>query len=183
MLQDIEKVLISKEQIAKKVAELGEKISKDYNGLNPVLISILKGSSIFFADLMRQIKIPLEIDFLAVSSYGSSASTTGEVKLIKDLDASIDGRHVIIVEDIVDTGLTLNFIKEMLLIRNARSVKVCTLLDKSSRREKEIAIDYTGFEVENHFLVGYGLDYAEKYRNLPDVCILKIGILNKDFFA
>lgn len=183
MLNDIEKVLISKEQITKKVEELGKKISSDYEGLNPVLVSILKGSSIFFADLIRQIKIPLEIDFLAVSSYGSSVNTSGEVKVVKDLDESIDGRHVIIVEDIVDTGLTLNFIKEMFARRNALSVKVCALLNKSSRREIQVNLDYFGFEIGNHFLVGYGLDYAEKYRNLPDVCILKTGTLNKDFFA
>lgn len=183
MLNDIEKILITKEQIAKKVAELGAQISADYEGLNPVLISILKGSSIFFADLIRQIKIPLQIDFLAVSSYGSSTSTTGEVKLVKDLDKSIDGRHVIIIEDIVDTGLTLNFIKEMFNRRNALSVKICSLLNKPSRREIDINIDYCGFEMGNHFLVGYGLDYAENYRNLPDICIMKTGTLNKDFFV
>lgn len=173
MINDIVKVLISKEEITKKVNELGALISKDYKGKNPLLICILKGSCIFFADLVRAVKIPLEIDFLAVSSYGASATTTGEVKVVKDLDKSIDGRHVIIVEDIVDTGLTLNFIKQMLMRRNTLSTKICTLLDKPSRRKLQISPDYTGFEVENHFLVGYGLDYAEKYRNLPDVCILK----------
>ena len=183
MLEDIEKVLISKEQIAKKVAELGAKISEDYAGINPVFIGILKGSVVFFADLIRQIEIPLEIDFLAVSSYGSSTNTTGEVKLIKDLDKSIDGRHVIIVEDIVDTGLTLNFIREMLLMRKPLSVRSCALLDKPSSRKIEIDLDYFGFTVGNHFVVGYGLDYAERYRNLQDICVLKTETLVKDFFV
>lgn len=173
MINDISKVLIAKEEIAKKVSELGNQISKDYESKNPVLICILKGSCVFFADLIRAVNIPVEIDFLAVSSYGASAATTGEVKVVKDLDKSIDGRHVIIVEDIVDTGLTLNFIKQMLTRRNTLSAKICTLLDKPYRRKLEIAPDYLGFEVENHFLVGYGLDYAEKYRNIPDICILK----------
>ena len=175
----MQKTLLTKEQIANRVAVLGQKISKDYENKNPVLICILKGSCVFFADLIRNIKIPLEVDFLAVSSYGQSTSSSGEVKVVKDLDKSIDGRHVLIIEDIVDSGLTLSFIKQMLTRRNTKSAKICTLLDKPSRRNVSITPDYIGFEVGNHFLVGYGLDYAQMYRNLPEICILKPEIYNK----
>jgi len=173
MQSDIRKVLITKATIEKKVEELGKTISADYEGLNPLIVCILKGAAVFFADLIRQISLPVEVDFLAVSSYGASTLASGAVKLLKDLDKSIENRHILLVEDIVDTGLTLNYITNMLTGRRAASVKTCVLLDKPSHRKVEFKTDYNGFVVENYFLVGYGMDYNERYRNLQDICILK----------
>ena len=173
MKQDLERILIPAEQIAEKVRELGAAITRDYRDKNPLLICILKGSTIFFADLVRHIDAHVELDFMATSSYGNGASTSGEVRVTKDLDRSVEGREVLIVEDIIDSGLTLNYLKHMLERRHAASVKIVTLLDKPARRKVEIKGDYTGFEIENYFVVGYGLDYAEKYRNLPYVGVLK----------
>lgn len=173
MIDDIKEVLITEEQIRQKVAELGGRISRDYAGKNLLLVSILKGSVLFMADLMRQITIPLRIDFMSVSSYGSGVKTSGVVKIIKDLDIPLEGFDVLIVEDILDSGLTLSYLTEILRSRGPRSIKICTLLDKPDRRKAQVSPDYVGFVIPDEFVVGYGLDYAEKYRNLPFVGILK----------
>jgi len=159
--------LISEEEIKNKVKEIANQIKEDYKGRNPLLVGILKGSFIFLADLIRNLDMELEVDFLAVSSYGKSTKTSGVVKILKDLNQPIENRDVILVEDIVDSGLTLKYLKEMLIGRNPRSLKICVLLDKKERREVDVELDYIGFEVPDYFLVGYGLDFAEKYRNLP----------------
>jgi len=172
MREDIEEILISREVIKKKVRELGERISKDYEGKELVLVGVLKGGFMFLADLMREITIPVDMDFISVSSYGNSTKTSGVVRLIKDIDINITNKHVLIVEDLVDTGLTLKHLKELFSTRKPLSVKICTALDKPSRRKVEIEIDYAGIEIPDKFVVGYGLDYAGKYRNLPDVCTL-----------
>lgn len=173
MKEDLLKVLITEEQIQERVKELGAKITEDYKGKNPVLISILKGSVAFMADLMREIDTLCEIDFMAVSSYGSGSKTSGVVKIIKDLDAEIEGRPVLIVEDILDSGMTLNYISDILRSRNPQSIELCTLLDKPERREIPVHVKYTGFVVPDEFVVGYGLDFDEKYRNLPYIGVLK----------
>jgi len=168
----VKKVLINKEKIRGKVKEIGKLISEDYKNRNLMLIGVLKGGFVFLADLIREIDIDMELDFMAVSSYGVSTKSSGVVKIIKDLDANIEGKHILIVEDIVDTGLTLNYLKELIQRRGPESVKICTMLDKPSRRMTKLKIDYCGFEIPDEFVVGYGLDYADKYRNLPDVCIM-----------
>lgn len=173
MYNQLERILFTKEQIAERVKELGEQISADYKDCYPLLVCILKGSSIFYADLVRAITVHLSFDFMAVSSYGAQTTSSGEVKMIKDLDSSIENRHVIIVEDIVDSGHTLNYLKSILNSRKPASLKICTLLDKPSRRRVELTPDYSGFEVGDHFVVGYGLDYDEKFRNLPEIGVLK----------
>ena len=170
--KEIKKVLITKEEIAKRVAQLGEQISKDYRGEPITLVCTLRGASIFFADLAREIDGDVEMDFIAVSSYGAGTSSSGEVKMVKDLSAPIKDKNVIVVEDIIDTGITLNYLKKLLLARAPKSLKVCALLDKPSRRKVDFKGDYIGFEIENEFVVGYGLDYDEKMRNLKDVCVL-----------
>lgn len=179
MLQDVETILFNEEALAKRVHELGEEISKDYAGEEVLLIGILKGASVFLSDLIRQIRIPAYIDYMVVSSYGNSAETSGIVRIIKDLEENIEGKNIIIVEDIIDTGLTLAYLKQYLLSRNPKSLKICTLLDKPARREKEITVDYKGFEVPDEFIIGYGIDYAEKYRNLPFVGLLKREVYEK----
>ncbi len=173
--QDIAQVLLTQEQIAVRVAELGAQISVDYAGKELMLICILKGANIFLADLARQITLPLSYDFVAVSSYGADTKSSGVVRILKDLDESVESKHVLVVEDIVDTGLTLrlSYLLENLRSRRAASVKVCTLLDKPSRRRMDVPVDYYGFQVEDRFVVGYGLDYGGKYRNLPYVGVLK----------
>ena len=173
MENDIKEVLVSEEEIEEKLRELGDKINKDYKGREIILVGILKGAVVFMADLMRVIKVPTFIDFMAVSSYGQSSKSTGEVKIIKDLDYSIEGKDILIVEDIIDTGNTLAYLKDNLLRRGANSVKICAFLDKAERRETEVHVDYLGMYIPNEFAVGYGLDYAEKYRNLPYVGALK----------
>ena len=179
MKNDIQEVLFSEAQLAEKVAELGARISQDYAGKNPLIVSVLKGSYVFMADLTRQITIPCNIDFMAVSSYGTGTKTTGEVQIIKDIGSKIDGRDLIIVEDILDSGLTLSYIKELLASRGPASIKIATLLDKPSRRKANIQPDYEGFQVPDEFVVGYGLDYDEKYRNLPYVGVLKPEVYTK----
>lgn len=176
MKNDISEILISEEELKNIVARLGEEISKDYEGKNLVLISVLKGSVIFMADLMRAIKIPCKIDFMAVSSYGSGTKTSGVVKIIKDLTEPIEGADVVIVEDILDSGVTLSYLKKLLLARNPASIKICTLLDKPERRKADIAADYAGTSIPDAFAVGYGLDYDEKYRNLPFIGVLKPSV-------
>jgi len=158
--------LISEKEIKERVKAIADEISRDYNGKNPLLVGILKGAFIFLADLIRELSIDAEVDFLAVSSYGKATETSGEVKILKDLSESIDGKDVIIVEDIVDTGLTLKYLYELLKTRNPNSLKICVFLDKKERRVVEVPVHYVGFEVPDLFLVGYGLDFAEKYRQL-----------------
>lgn len=179
MKSDILKALITEEELHRKVAELGKKISEDYQGKNLLMVSVLKGSVVFMADLMREVTVPCEIDFMCVSSYGSGVKTSGVVKIIKDLDINLKDRDLLIVEDILDSGMTLSYIKTMLEQRGTRSIKICTLLDKPERRQADIKADYSCFHVPDEFVVGYGLDYDEKYRNLPYVGILKPEIYNK----
>ncbi|WP_054956735.1 hypoxanthine phosphoribosyltransferase [Paenibacillus dakarensis] len=173
MQNDIQEVLISEEEIQTKVKELGEKLSAEYAGRNPLVICVLKGAFIFMADLVKNITVPIELDFMAVSSYGASTKSSGVVKIIKDLDVSVEGRDVLIVEDIIDSGLTLSYLIELLENRKAKSVAVVTLFDKPARRTVQMQADYTGFTIPDAFVVGYGLDYAEHYRNLPYVGVLK----------
>ena len=175
MKNDIAKVLLSEEQIQNRVREMGRQIARDYEGKNPTMICILKGAIMFYTDLLRSMDIPLSMDFMAVSSYGNKTKSSGEVEIRKDLSTSIENKHVIIVEDIVDSGFTLRYLTRMLKSRGAASIKLCTLLDKPNHRAPGITLkaDYSGFEVGNEFVVGYGLDYAECYRNLPYIGILK----------
>ena len=176
MKEDILKVLLSEDDIAARVAEIGAQISRDYAGKRLVMVSVLKGSVVFMADLMRAVTVPAEIDFMSVSSYGSGVKTSGVVKIIKDLDNDLAGMDLLLVEDILDSGMTLEYIKKLLLGRNPNSIKICTLLDKPERRKADVAADYKGFEVPDEFVVGYGLDYAEKYRNLPYIGVLKPSV-------
>ncbi|MBQ8110925.1 MAG: hypoxanthine phosphoribosyltransferase [Clostridia bacterium] len=175
MEKDIARVLLSEEQIQNRVRELGERIAWDYRGRKPVMICILKGAVMFYTDLLRAMPIDLSMDFMAVSSYGKRTKSSGEVEIRKDLSISIENRHVIIVEDIIDSGFTLTYLSRMLNARGASSLKICTLLDKPSRRAPGITLkaDYSGFEVSDEFVVGYGLDYDESYRNLPFIGVLK----------
>ena len=176
MYQDMERIFFTKEQIAEAVKKLGQRITEDYAGKAPVMVCILKGASLFFADLIREIDLPLTIDFMVVSSYGASTVSSGEVRLIKDLDRSIMGKYVILVEDIVDTGMTLKYLKRLLYSRGANSMKIATLLDKPARRVSELTVDYSCFVIPDAFVVGYGLDYDEVYRNLPEVGILSPSV-------
>lgn len=173
MDNDVKEVLIDQETLQNRIKELGEKISKDYVGKDLLLICVLKGAVLFMADLAQNIDIPLEMDFMDVSSYGDSTQSSGVVKIIKDLDASIEGKDLLIVEDIVDSGLTLSYLVDLLKGRGVRSLKICSLLDKPTGRIGQVDINYTGFEVPDAFVVGYGLDYSEKYRNLPYIGVLK----------
>lgn len=179
MHDDIREVLLPESKIAHTVNELGRRLSDDYRHLNPLVICVLKGASFFMSDLVRSMDIPLEMDFMAVSSYGSSSQTSGVVRIVKDLEQSVEGRHVLIVEDIIDTGLTLHYLMDMLRRRNTATLKVVTLLDKPERRQSTVVPDYVGFTIPNEFVVGYGLDYAEKYRNLPYIGVLKEEIYQK----
>ncbi len=179
MHPDGEKVLLTKAEIKSKVAELGRRISLDYEGGELLVVGILKGSIIFLADLVRNITIPTYFDFIDVSSYGSSTESSGVVRILKDLECSIMGRHVLIVEDIVDTGLTLSYLIENLDSRYPASIKVCTLLDKPSRRVEPVDIDYNGFTIPDEFVVGYGLDFDERYRNLPYIMVLSPKVYQK----
>lgn len=173
MLNDVERCLVTKEEIASKVAEMGKQISRDYEGKDLVVIGILKGAVLFMADLIREITVPLSLDFMAVSSYGSSTKSSGVVRILKDLDKSIENKDVLIVEDIIDSGLTLKYLVENLVARKPNSVEVCTLLDKPARRQIEVDVAYNGFVIPDEFAVGYGLDYNGLYRNLPAVYVLK----------
>ena len=179
MIKDIKKVLLTEEQILNRVREIGKNISKDYKGKDLLIVGILKGSVLFASDLLKNIDIPCEIDFMAVSSYGSSTETSGVVRILKDLDHSIEGKDIIIVEDIIDSGITLDYLLKYLKARKANSIEIVTLLTKPARRKVDIEVKYCGFEVPDEFLVGYGLDYAEKYRNLPYVGILKEEVYKK----
>ncbi|MDD6309007.1 MAG: hypoxanthine phosphoribosyltransferase [Clostridia bacterium] len=180
MMQAIERVLISEEDLQKKVQELADCISQQYEGKDPLLITVLKGGFVFAADLFRRITIPASVDFMAVSSYGASSKSSGVVKIIKDLDHPVEGRDVIIIEDILDSGMTLSYLRDMLLQRGVKSLKICTILNKPDRRKADINADYVGFDIPDEFVVGYGLDYAEKYRNLPFVGILKREIYENE---
>jgi hypoxanthine phosphoribosyltransferase len=173
----IKEVLIDREIINEKVIGLGKRISEDYTGKELVLIGVLKGGFMFMADLIREISIPVDIDFISVSSYGDSSKSSGVVRIIKDTDINITGKHVLIVEDLVDTGLTLNHLKQLFATRDPISVKICTAFDKPSRRKVDIKIEYEGMNIPDEFVVGYGLDYAGKFRNLPDLCILKQAVV------
>jgi hypoxanthine phosphoribosyltransferase len=165
--------LFSAEQIQSRIGELGAEIARDYAGLNPLLIVVLKGAVVFASDLLRAIDMRMGIEFMAISSYGSSTRTSGEVRIVKDLDVPIEGRDILVVEDIVDTGLTLSYLLANLHARGARSVKLAALLDKFERREREVEINYLGFRIPDAFVVGYGLDFAERYRNLPYIAVLR----------
>ena len=173
MKEDVLRVLLSEDEIREKVRELGGKITADYKNSNLMLVTVLKGAVVFLADLMRQIDVPAEIDFMVVSSYGSGVKSSGVVKIVKDLDVPLAGKDILIVEDILDSGLTLSYIKELLESRGPRSIRIATLLDKPSRRKVDLQADYIGFSVPDEIVIGYGLDYDEKYRNLPYIGILK----------
>lgn len=180
MVKDIEKVYYSEETLAEIVNRLGKQISEDYKDKNLLLVSVLKGSVIFMADLMRAITVPCEIDFMCVSSYQSGTKSSGVVKIIKDLDINLEGKDVLIVEDILDSGRTLSYLKTIIAGRNPSSIKICTLLDKPERRVvPDLVADYSGAEVPDEFVVGYGLDYDEKYRNLPYIGVLKEEIYSE----
>ena len=180
MYEDIlEEVLFSKDQLAMRIKEMATELDKDYAGKKPLMVAILKGSVMFFTDLIREMSLPLEIDFMSISSYGNGVKSSGEVKMIKDLDNKIEGKDVIIVEDIVDSGYTMGYLKHLLEARKPASIKICALLDKPSRRETDVKVDYKGFEVGNEFVVGYGLDYAGLYRNIPFIGILKRSVYEK----
>ncbi len=176
MHQDIKEVLFSEEQLRDRIRQLGEEITKDYAGQELVLVCILRGSYIFMADLSRAIDLPLSADFIALSSYGKGTSSSGQVELRKDLSDPVEGKHLLIVEDILDSGNTLYYLTNLLKTRHPASVRICTLLNKPERREKDIQPDYVGFTIPDAFVVGYGLDYAEKYRNLPYVGVLKPAV-------
>lgn len=172
MENDIQSVLISREELEKHVAEIGAQISRDFEGKDPIFIGVLKGCFIFMADLMRHVSIKCSMDFMAVSSY-SGTTSTGAVKINKDLSEDIEGRHIIIVEDILDSGVTLNYLKNFLMVRNPASISIATLMDKPARRKADVYADYSCFEIPDAFVVGYGLDYNERYRNLPYIGVLK----------
>ena len=176
MQADIKEIYFTEQQLAEKVAELGARITADYQGKNPLIVSVLKGSYVFMADLTRAIDVPCNIDFMVVSSYGMGTKTTGEVQIIKDIEQPIDGRDLLLVEDILDSGVTLHYLMQVLKARGANSIRLCTLLSKPARHKVEVPIDYLGFEIPDEFVVGYGLDYAEKYRNLPYIGILKPSV-------
>jgi len=171
-VEPLGRILIDEQRTMKRVKELGEQITKDYQGCDLMVVGILKGAVIFLSDLIKEIKLPLKLDFMAVSSYGASTKTSGVVRILKDLDEEIEGKDVLIVEDIVDTGLTLHYLIANLRSRKPKSIKICCFLDKPSRRQVPVHVDYIGFDIPDEFVVGYGLDFAERYRNLPYVCVL-----------
>lgn len=179
LMKDIKSVLISKEQLDRRIAEIGKEITKDYEGRNVVLVGILKGAMPFLCDLMRQIDLPVTLDTMCVSSYGNSTISSGSVNIKKDLDKDIHGKDVIVVEDIIDTGITMAALVPLLKQRGAASVELAICLDKKERREKDVDVKYVGFTVPDEFIVGYGCDYAEKYRNLPEVCTLKSEVYTR----
>jgi hypoxanthine phosphoribosyltransferase len=170
---DLKKVLITEEEIRAKLRELGQEITKDYSGKDLLIVGILKGSFVFMGDLIRNIDVPIQVDFMEISSYGCATESSGAVRILKDLDNDIEGRNVLIVEDIVDTGLTLSYLIDNLWSRKPSSLKICTFLNKPSRRKVPLEVNYNGYNIPDEFVVGYGLDYAEKYRNLPYVAIVK----------
>jgi hypoxanthine phosphoribosyltransferase len=170
-------VLIDAETLQRRIAELGAEISADYVGRDLLLVGVLKGAVFFLSDLMRRLTVPCEIDFMAISSYGASTDSSGIVRILKDLDINIEGRHVLVVEDIIDSGLTLSYLMRNLEAREPASLEVCALLTKPERREIDVPVRYTGFEIPNHFVIGYGLDFAERYRNLPYVAVLDASLV------
>jgi hypoxanthine phosphoribosyltransferase len=174
--EDVEEILLGEDEIARRVAEMGAQLAADYAGRTPVLVSVLKGSIVFLADLIRAMDVSLNVDLMEVSSYGSAIESSGQVRILKDLSSSIEGRDVVVVEDIIDTGLTLNYLLRYLAERHPASVRVCCLLDKPARRLAEIEIDYRGFSIPDRFVIGYGLDYDERYRNLPYIGVLRPSI-------
>ena len=174
----VETVLIGEERLQQRIVELGEEISSDYQGRDLLLIGVLKGAVFFMADLMRRVSVPCEIDFMAISSYGASTDSSGVVRILKDLDINIEGRHVLVVEDIIDSGLTLSYLMRTLEARSPATLEICALLTKPARRAIDVHVRYTGFEIPNEFVIGYGLDYAERYRNLPYV-----GVFDPDAVA
>lgn len=176
---EVERILVPREKIAEKVKELGKKISEDYKNCELVLIGVLKGAFIFLADLMRELTINADMDLISVSSYANDTESSGIVRIIKDVDINISNKHVLIVEDIVDTGLTLKHLKELFRTRGPKSVKICAIFDKPSRRRVNITVDYKGIEIPNEFVIGYGLDYKGRYRNLPDLCVLNPEVYKK----
>lgn len=179
MKQDIKEILFSEEMLDRRIKELANEISRDYEGKNLVVVGILKGSVIFTAELIKNISIHCEIDFMAVSSYGNSTETSGVVRILKDLDNSIEGKDILVVEDIVDTGITLTYLLKYLEARKANSIEIVALLNKQARRKSDLDVKYIGFEVPDGFIVGYGIDYAERYRNLPFIGILKPEVYEK----
>ena len=179
MLQDIERVLISEEELQKRIGELGQQLAEDYDGKDPIFVGVLKGVVNFFTDMVRATPIRCQYEFMAVSSYGGGMSTSGNVKMLKDVSCDIKGRHVVILEDILDSGLTLKFVTEHLRSMEPASLKICTMLDKPERRKVDIFADYVGFTIPNEFVVGFGLDYQEFYRNLPFVGVLKPEVYSK----
>ena len=176
MHEDISEILITEEEILARVAALGEQITRDYQGKNVLLLGTLKGAVPFIADLARAVPLPVEIDYMAISSYGNSTQSSGVVRILKDLEGPIDQKHVLIVEDIIDSGMTLHYLMEVLRQRRPLSLRVCTLLDKGRERVKSVKVDYRGFQIPDRFVVGYGLDYAQRYRNLPYIGILKPSV-------
>ncbi len=176
---DVEQILIGEEELAERIRQLGQQITEDYEGKDLIVVGILKGASLFMSDLIRKIEGKISIDFMVVSSYGNASETSGVVRIIKDLDMDITDKHILLVEDIIDTGLTLAYLKEYLCNRKAASVRICTLLDKPCRRSKPVDVEYIGFEVPDEFIIGYGIDYAEKYRNLPYIASLKRSVYEK----
>ncbi|EZP74880.1 hypoxanthine phosphoribosyltransferase [Parageobacillus genomosp. 1] len=179
MKDDIQKILITEEQIQEKVKELGKILTEEYDGRFPLAVGVLKGAMPFMADLLKHIDTYLEMDFMDVSSYGNATVSSGEVKILKDLNTSVEGRDILIIEDIIDSGLTLSYLVDLFRYRKANSIKIVTLLDKPSGRKADIQADYAGFIVPDEFVVGYGLDYCEKYRNLPFIGVLKPEVYNK----
>lgn len=176
----IERQLITAEQLQARVRELAERINKDYaDEEDVIIITLLKGGAVFAVDLMQQLTVPVEIDFMCVSSYGASTKTSGVVKVVKDLDVDITGRNVLLVEDIIDSGVTLSYVRALLMDRKPKDLKICTILDKPSRRKTEVPVEYVGFEIPDEFVIGYGLDYAQKFRNLPYVGVLKREVYEK----
>ena len=180
MMPDVKEVLITSDQIEAKVREIGARITEDYRGEKPLLVGVLRGAVVIMSDLMRNIDLQCELDFMDISSYGSGSSSSGVVRILKDLEEDITDRHVLIVEDIIDTGLTLSYLMRSLHARKPASLEVCALLSKPSRRRAELDVRYLGFEVPDEFVVGYGLDYAGAYRNLPDICVLKPEVFAAD---
>ncbi|WP_407638224.1 hypoxanthine phosphoribosyltransferase [Caldanaerobius polysaccharolyticus] len=176
--KDISEILIDEQRLKERIKELGHAITRDYQGKEPVLVGVLKGAIMFISDLIRYIDLPVTLDFMAISSYGASTHSSGVVKIIKDLDSSIQDKDVIIVEDIIDSGLTLSYLRKYLMGRSPKSIRICTLLDKPERRKSDVEVEYVGFNIPDKFVVGYGLDYAEKYRNLPYIGVLKPEVYN-----
>jgi hypoxanthine phosphoribosyltransferase len=174
---DVSEILIDEETLKGRIGDLGEEISRDYDGRDLLLVGVLKGAVFFMADLMRELTVPCEIDFMAISSYGAQTDSSGVVRILKDLDINIAGRDVLVVEDIIDSGLTLSYLMRNLKARKPRTLEICALLTKPERREIDVPVRYTGFEIPNKFVIGYGLDYAERYRNLPYVAVLRPDLI------